>query len=137
MTGIPRNAADPEASWRLIEQLYLSPDALEMRRGLNYVLPAAKSAWNDPDFDKPDPYFGGQPVRRMMADLAPGTPPRYVSPASAVAESEITLALLQALHFARSEPAPSDDALRDECRRLLTKADDRLRRLLEHARFEP
>lgn len=133
--AIPRNARDPEASFALIEKLYVSPESLKARAsGSTYILPAVKSAWNNPRFDEPDAYFGGQTVRRMYADMAPAVPPRYISPASLVAEVEMAMVLLESLSYARSSPAPDDAALRQHCSQLLVDAQDRVKRQVAHGK---
>lgn len=133
MLGIPRNARDPEASWRMIEQLYLRPEALHEVMKTNYVLPPLKSVWDDPLLKVDDPYFGNQPVRQMIVDLADEVPPRYVTPATAVAEAELSMAMIEALAYTR---AHGEEGLREKCREWLTRAADSTRRRIEHGRFE-
>jgi hypothetical protein len=136
MVAIPRNARDPEASFRLIETVYLSPEALRLRSGANYILPSVKAEWQNPSYDEPDAYFGGQRVRRMIAELAPSVPPRYISPASTIAEAELAMVMIEALDFAKSLNDVNDDRLVRHCARLLEEAADRVKRRVEHGRFD-
>src|SRR5438105_1363765 len=39
------------------------------------ILPTHMDALSHPVFDEPDPFFGGQIVGRVLADLAPSVPP--------------------------------------------------------------
>src|SRR5207302_2512632 len=41
------------------------------------ILPPNLDALANPIFDEPDPFFGGQAVGRVLANLAPHVPPVY------------------------------------------------------------
>jgi len=83
--GIPRNARDPEMSWRLIEFLYFSREGIAARRKYSSILPPVTTLWDDPVYRRPDPYFGGQQVDLLFIEMAKELPARYVTPATPMA----------------------------------------------------
>src|SRR5688572_12274557 len=86
MVGIPRRCRDPEAAWKLIEFMYLSDRGLEVRRARSDILPPLPEQYALPQYQQPDPYFGGQKVDALYAELATEIPPRYVSPVTVAAQ---------------------------------------------------
>jgi arabinosaccharide transport system substrate-binding protein len=133
MIAIPRNARDPELSWKLIEILYLRPEGLQDTMRSTYILPPVKAMWDDPIHQEPDPFFGGQRVRALNVELARDLPPRYVTPASGVAESALSMVLIRAIAHAREH---GEAGLEDACRRWLADAADDLRRRVAHGSFD-
>ena len=128
--AIPRNARDPEASWQLIERLYLGPAAIA--NGSSYTLPAVRALWAaDPRIDEADAYYSGQRVRRLIATLADEIPARHVSPASSAAEVALGQVLIDAIGRLRSGGA-ADAAFRAYCANQLVRAQDLVRRRIEH-----
>ena len=75
-------------------------------------------------------------MRRLIADLAPGVPPRYVSPASAICEAELQLAMTSSLDYAKSIGTVDDGRLRARCESLLAAAEARVKLQIEHGKFE-
>lgn len=63
---IPEQCAQKEAAWAYIEYALCTRDA-QIAQYRNYGLfPALLPTHADPFFDAPDPYYGGQPVRRLF-----------------------------------------------------------------------
>ena len=85
MIGIPRNCEKPKASWKLIEFLYFSDAGIAARRKYSTILPPVITAWDDPIYQRGDPYFGGQQVDQLFIELAKELPARYVTPATSTA----------------------------------------------------
>lgn len=127
--AIPRNAPDPEKSWRLIESLYLGGGSAPSRN--SYKLSAVRTHWaNDPLRDEHDAFYSGQQVRKLIADLADEVPPRYVSPASTYAEVALAQVLIDAIGRTRR---PGDEAeFRAYCAEQLAAADRMVRARIEH-----
>ena len=69
----------------------------------------------------------------MIVDLADEVPPRYVSPASAVAEAELGMALIDAIGYMRSN---GESGLREHCREILRTAAESTRRRIAHGNFD-
>jgi arabinosaccharide transport system substrate-binding protein len=87
MIGIPRDCADPQASWKLIESLYFDHDSLAYRRQVDDILPPIRKYWNDEIYQRGDPYFAdNQPVYRLLIELAEQLPTRYVTPFTVIAQ---------------------------------------------------
>ena len=80
MIGITKKCRDQELAWRLAQHLYLDTEDLGRRFRETNILPPIKDAWSHPALDEPHPYWSGQPVGRMFADLGDDVPPQYSSP---------------------------------------------------------
>jgi arabinosaccharide transport system substrate-binding protein len=135
MIGIPRNAKDPKASWELIEFLYFSDAGIAARRKYSSILPPVITAWNDPVYQRGDPFFGGQQVDRLFIDLAKELPARYVTPATSTAGSALTKVVIDAADFV--ENRRGDHAqLVAQCRTWLEQVAADVRRRIEHGTFD-
>ena len=87
MIGIPRDCKDPEASWKLIESLYLDHDAVAYRRQSDDILPPIRKYWSDEVYQHGDPFFyNAQNVNQVYIQLAEELPTRYVTPFTIVAQ---------------------------------------------------
>jgi ABC-type glycerol-3-phosphate transport system substrate-binding protein len=87
MIGIPRDCADPQASWKLIESLYFDHDSLAYRRQVDDILPPIRKYWKDEIYQRGDPYFAdNQPVYQLLIQLADQLPTRYVTPFTVIAQ---------------------------------------------------
>ncbi|MFP4056211.1 MAG: ABC transporter substrate-binding protein [Candidatus Brocadiia bacterium] len=89
MLGITKKCENKEAAFALAEYLYLKPHDLARRfRDLN-ILPPLKDAWALPAFDEPRPYWSGQRIGRLYAELAEQVPPQYTSPFIRLAKAKM------------------------------------------------
>jgi len=80
MLGITKKCKNKPLAFALARHLYLNPKDLAGRfRDLN-ILPPLKDAWGLPEFNEPRPYWSGQPIGRLYAELADQVPPQYTSP---------------------------------------------------------
>jgi hypothetical protein len=134
MIGIPRNCKDPEASWRLIEFLYLSDEGLAARRRVGSILPPVTTAWDDPTYRRPDPFFGGQSIDALYIELAKELPARYVTPATVMASAYLSKAVADAAAYVRAHPGDRDGLLA-ACREWMAWYEKDLRRRIEHGRL--
>jgi arabinosaccharide transport system substrate-binding protein len=135
MIGIPRNCKDPESAWKLIEHLYFSKEGLDARRQYTSILPPVITLWDDPVYQRPDPYFGGQQTDRLLIELAKELPERYVTPASAIASGYLGRVMVDAAGFVNSHPG-DQEALVAQCRAWLGGVSKDLRRRIEHGKFD-
>ncbi len=79
MLGIAREHPDQDSLWALAKRLYLSKEsARSLYRGNGIITPMSET-WDDPIYDVPDPYFGGQAKGRDYINLASQIPPRHMS----------------------------------------------------------
>lgn len=135
MMGIPRNCKDPQAAWRLIEFLYFSKQGVDARRKYTSILPPVITLWDDPSYQRADPYFGGQKTDQLFIEMAKELPARYVTPATALASGYLSKVIVDAGSFVRSHPN-DHAALVAQCRIWLTDIAKDLRRRIEHGKFE-
>jgi arabinosaccharide transport system substrate-binding protein len=133
MIGIPRGCQGPDESWKLIEFLYLSDVGLDARRNEGDTVSPLTERWNDPINQEPDPFFGGQHVRKLYVDLARQIPPRYVTPMTNVAQITLSIVLANAVEYVRDR---GDAGLEDACRHWLKQAAADVRRRIDHASFD-
>jgi arabinosaccharide transport system substrate-binding protein len=135
MIGIPRKAKDPRASWELIEFLYFSDAGIAARRKYSSILPPVITSWNDPIYQRADPYFGGQQVDRLFIDLAKELPARYVTPATSTAGAALTKVVIDAAAYV--ENRRGDHAqLVSQCRTWLEQVAADIRRRVVHGTFD-
>jgi multiple sugar transport system substrate-binding protein len=79
--AIPSQSKNKEAAWAFIEFALATKEAQNKIFELTDIFPAYIPAWDDPLYDEPDPYFGGQMSRRFFADAAAKvTPPPFPAP---------------------------------------------------------
>lgn len=112
MLAIPKTAPDFEACWDFAKYLYLSDElARELYRTGDIISPIT-THWDDPVYDEPDPYFGGQAKGRMYIELAPLIPPRSSSPYSRRAIERLGDAGMRTLLDANAQGIFAPDGLR-------------------------
>lgn len=122
MMGIARSTPDVELAWQALKHLYLSPinaEHLYLDRG---IVTPVKSSWSNPVFDRPIPYFCGQPVGRMYLQLAPDVPLRPSSPYYAPAIGRLGNIANQLANLADEEKIADPAQLEPIARRLLAAA---------------
>jgi arabinosaccharide transport system substrate-binding protein len=125
---ITKRTKNQDLAWELAKFLYLNPAALGERfKGTN-IIPPFKDAWNLPEFKEPNPYFSGQAVGQLYAELAPQTPPLYSSPVDSVARAKLNEAYTRAIEHYK---AHGDVGLMDVIRRELKLAEDDVKRMSE------
>ena len=127
MMGIPRNCKDPEESWRLLKWLYFSDEARRAQKRYTDILPPVKEHWAE-YMDDADPYFGGQKVRRLMAELAEEIPEAHVTPFRGWGKEALSVVLARAVDHVN---AHGEAGLRENCRRWLDELAWELRRRIE------
>jgi len=91
-----------------------------------------KDAWSLPELDAPNPYYSNQPLGRLYADLAPSTPPRYVTALTTVAQQKLSEAYNRCLeHYQAFGLKGLDQTIHEE----LARAADyvRIRVARDHA----
>jgi ABC-type glycerol-3-phosphate transport system substrate-binding protein len=140
MIGISRACPHPEEAWKLLEFLYLSPQANAARVAAgDEILPAIPEYWSDPVYHRRDPFFagtgGGQDVGDLYIRLAGEIPERIVTPYTFQAE----LVLVAVLHRAEEYVAEhgGTDGLGAACAGWLAEAQDDMQRRIDFGKFEP
>jgi arabinosaccharide transport system substrate-binding protein len=133
MIGIPRQCRDPDAAWRLLKYLYLSPDGLDAQRQVTGILPAVRSAWSvapTPD----DLIYGGQSIQKLYIDMANQIPEQYVTPFTPLAQNELAYVLTRSVAYER---ASGDAGLPKKCSDLLHETADILKSQIQFAQDPP
>jgi ABC-type sugar transport system, periplasmic component len=129
MMGMTKKCGKQDLAWELALHLYLNLSDLAQRFQDNNILPALRDAWKDPSFDRPRPYWSGQPLGRLYANLAPQVPYQYTSPFIQVAKDKLGEALVDCCQqYRRSEDRGFDAYVRlrlhqsaEEVRRLIRR----------------
>jgi arabinosaccharide transport system substrate-binding protein len=99
MLGITKHCKNPDLAWEFAKHLYLNkPDLAERFRGTN-IIPAVRSAWNQPAFHEPRPYWSNQPLGALYARLAPQVPFQYSSPFIVTAKAKLGEALVGCVQY--------------------------------------
>ena len=77
MVGICRSSPHPQEAWKLLEFLYLGPEAHRARLAAgDPVLPAVWQYWDDPAYHAPEPVFRQEAERRRFICQPGGANPR-------------------------------------------------------------
>ena len=122
MIGVTKASKHPEIAWELAKFLYFSPVIARQLYDLTHIVSPVKSTWSASYYDRPEPYFCGQPVGRLLQRAIPDIPPRpsspYLSSAVQLVNSVITqlMAITDRQGYVRPEQAAGD------ARRLLDEA---------------
>jgi arabinosaccharide transport system substrate-binding protein len=122
MLGIPRDAAGREELWAFAKHLYFSPELARTLYEVGEIVTPVKANWNDPIFDQPDAFYGGQPKGRMYINLAGDVPRRTSSPYNVMALDRLRDAAVRLKRFADEEKAHTVEALLPRARELLGEA---------------
>jgi arabinosaccharide transport system substrate-binding protein len=136
MVGICRACPDPQRAWKLLEFLYLSPEAhrAAVASGDN-VLPAIPEYWSDPAYHVPDPFFAGnQSAATLEVYLAHQIPQRIVTPYTYQAELALAVVLRRAVDYLATRGA---DGLQESCRAWLSEAQDDIQCRMDFGNTQP
>lgn len=133
MIGITRASKNHDLAWKLIEFLYLSQTGHEARLLTTNIIPPVMEWWEHPVYHKKDDYFGGQSINETYVSLAKQIPPRYVSPATMVAQTQLSVVLDRAVKYVATHGTAG---LETEINWWLNFAATDLKRRVENGRFE-
>lgn len=131
MLGIPKTTRDFDAAWEFATHLYFSEElARELYTAGDIVTPI-KKYWDDPVFDRPDPYYRDQAKGRLYIEHIDQVPARNASPYSYTAILRVADAATALLRYAQDNAIYEPEALQDEAQRLLDRAEGMVRRQME------
>lgn len=122
MLGISRTSPDIERAWQFAQYLYLSPDTARELYQRGDIITPVRTLWNDPIFDQPDVFFGGQPKGRLYINLAADVPLRSSSPYGTLASERLQNVVVALGRYARSTGVYDLPGLEFEARRMLQTA---------------
>lgn len=130
--AITKRARDPALARQLADYLYLSHERAGEYAARLQILPPGRDTWFDEIFDRPSPYFSGQPFMRLYADLAPDVPPVWVTPYSLMAQNKLVEATL---NISRHYERRGEEGLAEFATAELRRAADQVRALMARNRF--
>jgi arabinosaccharide transport system substrate-binding protein len=93
MIGITKKCQNQDLAWKFAKFLYTNDADLAERFGDTNILPPVKTAWERPEFKKPNAYYSGQKLGSEYAALANDVPPQYTHPFVDVAKGKMSEAL--------------------------------------------
>ncbi len=134
MMGVVRASPRPEQSLKLLEYLYFSEDGIRIQNETNEIIPPIKSMWTNEMFHRADPFFGGQRVEELYAQLAPQIPPRYVTAATPIVNLALNDAVAKAVNYVEEHGA--DAGLEPACKAWLADMADDLRKRIKQWRLD-
>lgn len=133
-TGLafPKAGRNFELAWELAVRLYYDPADLERRFASLNILPPNRDAWDLPEYDRPRPYWGGQPIGRMYAGLAPDVPGEIVNAFTQTAIGKLGEAVTR---ISLQYQAQGNEGLEEYARVELKRAADYVRDRMARNRF--
>lgn len=127
MLGITKACPDPELAWKVAEHLYFNKEELAERFRETNILPPLKDAWEHPAFDEERPYWSGQKLGRVYADLADDVPPQYASPLIETAKTKMAGVISACAVYYREH---GEDGFEAFARQRLSAAAEEVRRYI-------
>lgn len=135
MLGIAKASEDFEASWAFAKHLYLDRGLAEELYRSNSIITPVREFWDMPIYDKPDPYFSGQPAGRLFVNQAPNVPLRTSSPFNSLALARTQKAIIALHKYAQDNEVYDAQSLMPEARRQLAMAEADVRKLMDRNVF--
>lgn len=123
MLGIPKSVEDFERAWTYAKHLYLTRSLAQELYKTSGIISPVKSFWDDPVFDKPNPFFCGQANGRIYIEVAPNVPLRTSSPYNSLALSKLGDSAMALKLYAKRNKIFTVAELMPEAHRLLLKAE--------------
>ncbi len=134
MMGITRECRDPQLAGQLLDFLYLSAEGNAARRAAgSEILPPAPKFWSDATYHQADPFFGGQKIGELYAQLAQQIPRREVTGNTIQAEIALALVLRRAEAYVDSH---GTDGLENACADWLAEAQRETQRRIDFGKME-
>lgn len=130
--GIPKRGRNHELAKKLAEFLYTEiTDGGASWEGL-HILPPVMAQWQQPAFEKPNPFFRGQPYMKLFAELAPSVPSVWVTPFQSKAEVALNQVFQACDTYCRTN---GERGLRDFAKAQLKLRADQVRLYQTRGRF--
>lgn len=134
MAGIPRNAKDPEGAWKVIEEFYLSNEALEARFRNSEVITPDKTKWDAPRYHQPDPLFSNQIAGEMLTEMARELPAFQPTAFSSTAGTALGSVVQKQYEAVNRGALPEEQV--EIARKNLAEADAYVKRMIAFSSFE-
>lgn len=121
-----------ELAWELAMFLYYDPRQLGDRFLQTHILPPLIQAWDQPEFSMPNEFYGGIPLGRVYAELAPQVPAGQSNAYMTLAIGKLSEAYENSLLYFRKN---GQQGLRDYVRAELKRTADITRRVMRRNVF--
>jgi lactose/L-arabinose transport system substrate-binding protein len=72
---ITEQSKNRDAAWAFVEFMLTNPRALAVGWQKNTIFPSYLDAFKEPEFNQPDPLYGGQKAAALFAEVLPEVPP--------------------------------------------------------------
>lgn len=135
MLGVSRTTAHPDDAWEFAKRLYMSRDVVERLYRSTGIITAIKELWPCDFYDEPSAFFSGQAPGRLYIEQAPNVPRRTSSPFNMLAKSFVRDAMVELRRYADEHACYEPELLVDEAKRVLTHAEDQVRRQMRRNVF--
>jgi arabinosaccharide transport system substrate-binding protein len=122
MIGVTKASKHREVAWELAKFLYLSPVIARQLYELTHIVSPLKSTWSASYLDRPEPYFCGQPVGRILQQAIPDIPPRHSSPYLSSAVQLVNSVITQLMTITDREGYTRPEQATADAQRLLDEA---------------
>lgn len=116
---ITKFARDKNLAWEFVKFAQLTVDAAVLRYQLTSLYPPLKAAWGDPRLESPDPFFNGQPLGVLFAEVGANVPPQYNTAFTPEWNNLWTNKYYPEVIDGRMSPAEALQAAAQEVRRLM------------------
>lgn len=135
MIGLSRDAENHDELWEFAKRLYLGEElALELYE-IGDIITPVREHWQNPVFDEPDPFFGGQAKGRMYIELADEVPIRAASPFFTQARAAMQTAVSRLREHAERTGVYDSASLRPQAERYLREAHAEVARMIDRNAF--
>ncbi len=108
--AIPEQSEHKEEAWRLVQFLSTRADIQLSAFHTTAAFPAVTSTYDDPSFDEPIEFLGGQDARNLFAEVAQKTPGVAVTEFDHIALEIVQSALTEVLNNGRDIASALEDA---------------------------
>jgi arabinosaccharide transport system substrate-binding protein len=132
MVAITKASKHQDLAWQLAMFFYLDKAAVPARYNETFILPPVHTFWNMPCFHQPSAYWSGEYAGERYIKLAPQVPPRYSSPYLQQAHTQMSMAVIDCVHYYDSHgyPASNDPKFVAFTQARLKVAADRVRAII-------
>lgn len=126
MLGIAKTAENQDELWEFAKKLYFSDELAQELYVVGDIITPVRENWDNPIYDEPDEYFGGQPKGRMYIELADQVPPRAASPFFSQARGATQQAISRLKDYAIKNETYEPSELMQQARIELKRAHDEI-----------
>jgi multiple sugar transport system substrate-binding protein len=117
-TAIPEQSQNKEAAWEFVQWSCATAEGQNTLFKASGVMPAYKPAWQDPLYEEPVEFFGGQRVYRVWTEIADNIPAILRTPNDLQLDDIVGAELTQVLQEGKDPVQAAQDAEAEALRRV-------------------